>query len=146
MIALEKLHEKVYANILFKWFTWGTRVLLAIGFFPSGLKKLLGQRFTLLGIDSPVGFFFEAMYQTGIYWHFLGFMQVLAAILLLIPRTTTLGALLYFPILVNIFLIIIGVGFRGTPYIVGLMLLANLYLICWDYPKIKKMVSILFEK
>ena len=56
---IDQLHEKLF----FRLFAIGTRVLLAIGFIPSGMKKVLGMRFTQLTVDTPIGFFFEAMYQ-----------------------------------------------------------------------------------
>lgn len=146
MHTLEIVHTKTHTLKIFKLFTWGTRILLSIAFIPSGLKKVLGQRFTNLSIDNPVGFFFEALYQTGLYWNFLGFMQLLVALLILIPRTAAFGALLYLPIIINIFIIVVSMGFKGTPYIAGLMLLANIYLLFWDYPKIKKIAISLFEK
>lgn len=130
----------------FKFFTWTTRVLLSIAFLPSGLKKVLGQRFTNLDINNPVGFFFEALYQTGFYWNFLGLMQLLVAVLLLIPRTAFLGAMIYLPIVINIFIIVTAVGFKGTPYIVGLMLLANIYLLIWDIKKLSAVVTIILSK
>jgi uncharacterized membrane protein YphA (DoxX/SURF4 family) len=77
-------------------FTVFTRILLALAFTPSGITKVVGHRFTILGLDTPVGFFFEAMYRTGFYWRFLGLCQLGAALLLLIPRTATIGALVYF--------------------------------------------------
>lgn len=77
-----------------------SRILLALAFIPTGMVKLLGQRFTLMGPDTPVGYFFEAMYQTGFYWNFLGLSQVLAGVLLLIPWTATLGAVVL-PLLVG---------------------------------------------
>jgi uncharacterized membrane protein YphA (DoxX/SURF4 family) len=145
MMSIENLNLKLKSIKLFHWFTWMTRILLFIGFLPSGLKKLLSERFTLLGVDNPIGFFFEALYQTGFYWRFLGLMQLLAGILLLIPRTSFFGALMYFPILLNIFIIVTSMHFKGTPYIVALMLIANLYLILWDYKKLKGIVSMIFE-
>ena len=145
MAFLENFHQKIYGKRIFILFTWTTRILLFIGFLPSGLKKLLGDRFTLLGIDNPVGFFFEALYRTGFYWNFLGLMQLLAGVLLLIPKTTFFGALLYLPIIINIFIIVVSMQFKGTPYIAGLMLLANLYLIFWDYKKLKRIVSVIFQ-
>ena len=122
-------------------FTWMTRILLAIGFLPSGLKKALGQRFTLLGTDNPVGFFFEALYQTGVYWNFIGAAQLLAGLLLVIPRTTTLGAIIYFPIILNIFIITVSMHFQGTPFITGMMLLGSIYLLVWDFAKLKPVFS-----
>ena len=145
MAFLEHFHQKIYGKRIFILFTWTTRILLFIGFLPSGLKKLLGDRFTLLGIDNPVGFFFEALYRTGFYWNFLGLMQLLAGVLLLIPKTAFFGALLYLPIIINIFIIVVSMQFKGTPYIAGLMLLANLYLIFWDYKKLKRIVSVIFQ-
>ena len=144
-MSIENFNLKLKSIKELHWFTWITRILLFIGFLPSGLKKLLGERFTLLGIDNPIGFFFEALYQTGFYWRFLGFMQLLAGLMLLIPRTTFFGALIYFPIILNIFIIVTSMQFRGTPYIVALMLIANLYLILWDYKKLKGIVSMIFE-
>ena len=146
MSLIETFHNKVYGKKLFVLFTWFTRILLSIAFIPSGLKKLLGERFTILGIDNPVGFFFEALYQAGWYWNFLGFMQLLVALLLLIPRTTFLAALMYLPIITNILVIVVAMHFKGTPIIAGLMLLANIYLLFWDYKKVKQIVSVIFER
>ena len=123
------------------FFTIGTRFLLAIGFIPSGLEKVIGGRFTLLGPETPIGYFFDALYQSGVYWNFIGICQVTAAVLLLIPRTATLGALIYLPIIFNIFVITISLDFRGTPVITGLMLLATLYLLFWDYDKLKHLLK-----
>jgi uncharacterized membrane protein YphA (DoxX/SURF4 family) len=122
---------------LLRWFTVTTRLLLALGFTPSGLTKLLGNRFTILGPETPVGFFFEALYRSGSYWNFIGACQLMAALLLLIPRTATLGALVYFPLILNIFVITVSLHFTGTPVITGLMLLASIYLLCWDADKLK---------
>jgi hypothetical protein len=125
---IDRLHGMRSARL----FTTASRVLLALGFLPSGYVKLMGERFTKLGIDNPVGFFFEAFYRTGFYWNFLGAAQLAAAILLLIPRTRVLGALIYFPIILNIFLITIAMHFQVTPVITGLMLLGSTWLLLWD--------------
>ena len=146
MNVVSRLNSKIIDKRLFKLFTWFTRILLAVGFLPSGLKKVLGERFTSLGTDTSVGFFFEALYRTGFYWNFLGIMQLLALILLLIPRTAFFGAMLYLPILLNIFIIVVSMNFIGTPYIVGLMILANIYLLFWDYDKLEKILKIVFQK
>lgn len=145
MLQLEKRPEK-WLDATHAWarscpllqrFTVFTRLLLGIGFIAPGLTKLLGNRFTQISIENPIGFFFEAMYRTGFYWRFIGLAQVLASLLVLIPRTATLGALCFFPIILNIFVITVSMDFAGTPFVTGLMLLANLYLLCWDYHKLK---------
>ena len=113
-------------------FTLMNRLLLAMAFIPTGLVKATGQRFTLLPVEHPVGFFFEAMYRTGPYWVFIGGVQVAAGVMLLVPSTAALGALLFLPVGVSIFLITWGVGFQGTVYVTAGMLLAVIYLVCWD--------------
>ena len=62
-LSLNQLHARVKKNRWLKIFTFFTRILLALAFLPSGLTKVLGNRFTVLGIDDPVGFFFEALYR-----------------------------------------------------------------------------------
>lgn len=107
-----------------------------MAFLPTGLVKATGQRFTVLPVDNPVGFFFEAMYQTGPYWYFIGIMQVLSAILIVIPTTATLGALMFLPIILSIVLVTWGIGFGLTAWITTGMLLAVIYLLCWDADRI----------
>ena len=117
---------------------------LALGFIPPGLTKALGHRFTLIPPeDSAVGLFFESFFQSGEYYGFVGITQVAAGVMLLVPYTALLGALLYLPIIVNIFVITVAMGFRGTWVIVGAMLLANLYLLAWDYDRLR---TVLFRE
>jgi hypothetical protein len=117
-----------------------TRVLLALAFVPTAIVKVQGLRFTLLSTSTPIGYFFEAMYQSGGYWRFLGWSQLIAGTLLLIPATATIGALLFFPIILNIFVITVALHFTGTPVVTGLMLLASMFLICWDYHRFAPIV------
>lgn len=110
-----------------------SRILLALAFVPTALVKVQGLRFTQLSTDTPIGYFFEAMYRSGAYWNFLGWSQLVAGVMLLVPATSTIGALLFFPIILNIFVITVALEFTGTPVITGLMLLASVFLLCWDY-------------
>lgn len=137
---LDPLFARVRREPFFWRFTVFTRILLAAGFIPTGLVKLLGQRFTSM-TSGPIAEFFEAMYQTGAYWQFLGGSQVLAGVLLLFPRLAHLGAALFLPIMANIFVITVAVGFNGTPFVTALMLLAVMYLCAWDYHRFRAMVT-----
>jgi uncharacterized membrane protein YphA (DoxX/SURF4 family) len=134
---LDKIHESAIQNIWLQRFTIFTRVMIAVGFIPSGMKKVLGLPFTQLGVETPVGYFFDALYKTGGWYEFIGWAQVLAAILLLIPRTATLGALIFFPIIINIAVLTNSMDFAGTRVITIFMALAVTYLLCWDYDKLK---------
>lgn len=64
----------------------------------------------------------------------------MGAVLLLHPRTVTLGALLFFPIILNIFAIIVSLRFAGMWVITGPMLLACTCLLCWDCDRFKPLL------
>lgn len=138
---LSRLHAWIVDCPVFARLTLLVRVALASGFVLPGLTKLLGNRFTLLGPETPIGAFFEAMYDTGLYWRFLGLTQVLASLLIIIPRTTTLGAMLFFGIILNIFVITVSLSFTGTWIVTGAMLLAASYLLLWDYPRLRPLLG-----
>ena len=67
-MKITEVHSSLRSKKVFVFFTWFTRILLCLAFLPSGLKKVLGLRFTNMGIENTVGFFFEALYRTGFYW------------------------------------------------------------------------------
>ncbi len=134
---LDRVHATARRNPALSRLAILSRILLAVAFIPTGLVKLLGHRFTTIGTDSPVGSFFEAMYQTGCYWNFLGLGQVSAGVLLLLPATCTLGAVMFLPIILNITVVTWSIGFTGTIYVTPLMLLANVFLLCWDYDRLR---------
>lgn len=95
--SLDQLHSKVKQNRWMRYFAIFNRIALAAGFLPAGWVKIMGERFTDLHNDQPMGHYLEALHHTGYYYTFIGVLQVAAAVLLLIPRTALLGALLYFP-------------------------------------------------
>lgn len=131
------LHWARRQPILFR-FTLGTRILLALGFIPTGFVKMMGMRFaTNLDISGGPGAFFELLYQSGQYWVFLGLSQVLAGILILWKKTETIGAIIFFAIIINIFFITISYEFSYTPVVSFSMLLASIWLIFWDWHKIR---------
>ncbi len=137
----DRLFHRVRARPFFYRFALLTRILMAAAFIPTGLVKLRGERFTLISPEHPIGAFFEAMYQTGMYWRFLGASQVVAGLLLLWPAGAHLGAACSLAIAVNIVAVTVSLGFGGTPIIAGLMLLAVVYLCVWDYHRFRPMFS-----
>lgn len=137
---LRAVHERARSVAALHRLAVISRILLALAFVPTALVKVTGRRFTSLSPETPIGYFFEAMYQSGMYWRFLGVSQLIAGVLLLIPATSTLGAVLFFPVILNIFVITVSLHFTGTPVITGLMLLASLFLLCWDYHRLAPML------
>jgi len=136
---LQRLYREYRRNKWLRWFAVFYRVALALGFLPAAIVKVTGERFTGLPSNNPLGHYFDALLLTGSYYTFIGVSQFAAAILLLIPRTALLGALCYFPIMLNIFVLTHATRFNGTR-IVALMLLANLFLLIWDYDRLKQVM------
>jgi hypothetical protein len=102
------------------------------------MAKIMGERFASgLSVNHPMGQYLEALHHTGFYYTFIGVLQVIAAILLLIPRTVILEALLYFPIILNICVLSYAARFEGSILTLPLMVLGCLFLIFWSYEKIK---------
>ena len=135
MKTIAAFYYSIRTNYALAIIVWLTRYLLAFAFIPSGMKKLLGERFTSIGIDNPIGFFFEALYRSGMYWNFLGWSQLITALLMMTQRFSTLGNLIYFFIISNICCITIAMQFTGTWVITSLMLFASICLLLWDANK-----------
>ena len=136
------MYSKLRNNRTLNLLIIGIRFLVGFAFIPSGLKKLLGERFTSIGTDNPIGYYFEAMYRTGFYYEFLGFCQLLAAFLLFTQRFATFGALMFFGIILNICILTISMHFTGTWIITSLMLFATLVLLAWDWNKLKPILGL----
>lgn len=136
--ALDRLHSRVKSNSWFWLFSLFCRVTLALGFIPAGIVKITDERFAGgLSANHPMGHYLEALHLTGFYYTFIGIVQLAAAIFLLIPRYVTLGAFLYFPIILNICILTFATRFDGSLNTAPLMTLANLYLLAWNYEKWK---------
>lgn len=136
--SFEQFYLKIKRNRWFWLFSIFCRLTLAYAFIVAGMVKIIGERFASgLSTIHPMGTYLEALHHTGYYYSFIGIAQVIAAILLIIPRTVIIGALLYFPIIVNIWLLSYAVRFEGSIVTSPLMVLANLYLLVWHYDRLR---------
>jgi uncharacterized membrane protein YphA (DoxX/SURF4 family) len=136
--TFDRLHSQAKGNGWLWLFSIFCRLSLALGFIPAGIVKLMDERFASgLHAKHPMGYYLEALHTTGYYYTFIGVVQVAAAVMLLIPRTVTLGAFLYFPIILNITILTYATRFDGSLFTAPLMTLANLYLLGWNYEKWK---------
>lgn len=138
MQTLENLKQKPFLQI----FTIYLRYLIGGAFVISvfSLGKFSSETFLNIQENPPLDSaerFFQTMTHSGIYWKFIGWTQIVAGFLLMTQRFAKLGALIFFPVILNIFMITISYHFHGTPIITGLMLLANIYLIVWDWNTIR---------
>ena len=136
--TLDRIHARAKQNRWLWLFSIFNRLVLALGFIPAAIVKLIDERFASgLHANHPMGHYLEALHQTGYYYTFIGVVQLAAAIMLLIPRTVTLGAFLYFPVILNITVLTYATRFDGSLFTAPLMTLANLYLLAWNYEKWK---------
>jgi uncharacterized membrane protein YphA (DoxX/SURF4 family) len=136
--AFERFYLKIKGNRWYWLFSIFCRISLAYAFLVAGIVKIIGERFASgLAVNHPMGAYLEALHHTGYYYTFIGIAQVLAAILLVIPRTVTLGSVLYFPIIVNIWLLSFAVRFEGSFVTSPLMVFANLYVLFWNYDRLR---------
>lgn len=136
--TLDRLHSQAKQNSWLWLFSIFNRLVLALGFIPAAIVKLMDERFASgLHANHPMGHYLEALHLTGYYYTFIGIVQLAAAIMLLIPRTVTLGAFLYFPVILNITILTYATRFDGSLFTAPLMTLANLYVLGWNYEKWK---------
>lgn len=143
LIPMNKLKSYLLSHLIIIY----TRYLLGGSLVFASMIKIKGRRFTTeSGLDAPFGsvfHFFETMYQTGIYWQFIGICQMIAGFLLLTQRFSKLGAIITFPITLNMFMITLSIeGFSYTPVVTGMMLFANLLLIFWDWDQLKVLFNL----
>jgi hypothetical protein len=137
MNRIEELYNEAKNDKWFQGFAAFCRIALAVSFIPSGFVKIMGERFAEgLPSNNPLGHYFDALYQTGYYYTFIGVVQVITGILLLFRRTSLLGNLMYFPVILNICVLTYATRFNGTR-LNAMMLLASLFLLIWDYDRLK---------
>jgi len=134
---MDRIKEKILPQILIIY----TRYALGGAFVFASLIKIKGHRFTTeSGALDPINsawHFFETMYQSGLYWKFIGLGQLIAGFFLMTQKYSKLGALVNFPIILNVFIITLSYYFAYTPVVTGLMLFANVLLILWEWNTIK---------
>src|SRR5882757_10029555 len=137
MNRIEELYYEAKADAWFQRFAVFCRIALAASFIPAGYIKIMGERFAAgLPSNNPLGHYFDALHLTGYYYTFIGVAQIITAILLLIPRTSLLGAIMYFIFIVNICVLTYATRFDGTR-LITMMVLASLFLLVWDYDRLK---------
>jgi hypothetical protein len=138
---LKKLKSKILPQLLIIY----TRYLIGAAFVFASVVKIQGKRFTTIdGINEPINsawHMFETLYQSGLWWKFLGLGQIIAGLLLMTQRYAKLGALMFLPVIANVFVITLSYDFRGTPLITGLMLIANIILVLWDWDELKVLIN-----
>ncbi len=120
-------------TIYLRYLIGGAFVIAAFGMGKvNGSVNLMGSMGPPIQDLLPIQQFFRVMVESGLYWKFIGWTQIFTGALLMTQRFARLGALIFFGLILNIFIITLSFDFKGTPVITGLMLLATTYLLAWD--------------
>ncbi|MBL7838847.1 MAG: hypothetical protein JNJ75_01785 [Cyclobacteriaceae bacterium] len=133
---IEKCKQLTFLQVFtvyLRYLIGGAFVIAAFGMGKFSSQELLirnpGASIETL---EPLQQFFRVMATSGLYWQFIGLSQVIAGGLLMTQRFSKLGAVIFFGLILNIFIITVSYGFNGTPVVTGLMLLASTFLLFWD--------------
>lgn len=138
---MEATISRFKQNRFLQIFTIFLRYALGASFVFASILKIEGVRFAPesgknASIDS-LPHFFETMFQASAYWNFIGWGQMIAGFLMMSQLFSTLGAVVFFPIVLNIFVITISFESSSILLITSLMLLGNVFLLVWDWNKLK---------
>jgi len=138
---MEGLISTLKQNVILQLFTIFLRYLLGAAFVFASIFKIQGVRFTPeSAANAPINsleHFFETMYQTPYYWSFIGWAQLAVGVLMMSQLFSTAGAVVYFPMILNIFVITISFQSPNILLITFLMMCGNIYLLLWDWNKLK---------
>lgn len=111
-----------------------TRIFLGLIFFTGGMSKLM----PFPGIIGPTWLIERlAEYDLELYGYFIAYSQVIIGLLLLSQRFATLGAVMLLPLVLNILMVTVSMHWRGTPYVLSVLLLLNVFLLIADYHRLK---------
>ena len=108
------------------------RILLGFAFLPAGLKKVLDQPFTDPQNTGTFHEFLHSFHATGVFYQFVGSVQLVVAVLLMTQTYAMLGALLALPVITCITVFCWSTGVIPTATVVTMMLLGTLALAAWD--------------
>ncbi len=108
------------------------RILLGFAFVPAGLKKVIYQPFTDPQNTGAFHEFLHSFYATGVFYQFVGGVQLLIAVLLMTQTFATLGALMALPVITAITVFCWSTGVIPTATVATMMLAGTLALIAWD--------------
>lgn len=129
---IKKYHPKLIVAI---------RIFLGLIFLGAGMSKLYFEH-SFPGIIGPVWLEERlAEHGLGMYARFIASSQVIAGLLLLTQRFATLGAIITFPLILNILMVTVSMKWQGTPYVNAFFLLLNVWLLIYDYHKLKFIIT-----
>lgn len=107
-------------------------VFLGFTFWGAGMVKLYaGHQF--IGWIGPPWLVEQLQeYDLGLFAEFIAVCQIIIGFMLLSTRYKLLGGIMLVPMILNILMVTVSMKWQGTPYVLTVLLLMNLYLL-WQY-------------
>ncbi|MBN7817102.1 hypothetical protein [Algoriphagus pacificus] len=110
----------------------GISIFLGFTFWGAGMAKLFHEH-QFFGWIGPVWLIEELEpYGLGFYGKFIAYSQIVIGYLLVTTRYKLLGSIMMIPMIGNILIVTISLNWRGTPFVLGFLMLLNLILL-WQY-------------
>ncbi len=125
---IDSLHARRWSQLIVA----NLRIMLGFAFVPAGLKKVLNQPFTDPQNTGAFHDFLHTFYATGVFYQFVGGIQLLIAALLMTQTFATLGALMALPVITCITVFCWSTGVIPTAIVATMMLSGTLALVAWD--------------
>jgi hypothetical protein len=136
--------------ILYKWLRFGVRIVLVGQMFTYGLAKIIPVQMPFpsltrllmpYGNFAPMSVLWSSIGSAPAYEIFVGFAELLAGVLILFPRTTTLGALVCMADMTNVFLL--NMTYDVPVKLVSLQLLLLAFFLVW--PDLPRLINFFFR-
>ncbi len=107
-------------------------IFLGFTFWGAGMAKLFHEH-QFFGWIGPVWLIEELVpYGLGFYGKFIALSQIFIGYLLVTTRYKLLGSIMMIPLIGNILMVTISLDWRGTPFVLGFLMVLNLILL-WQY-------------
>ncbi|MDO8967104.1 hypothetical protein [Algoriphagus sp.] len=109
-----------------------TSIFLGFTFWGAGMVKLYAGHQFIGWIGPP--WLVERLqeYELGLFAEFIAVSQITIGFMLLSTRFKLLGSIMMIPMILNILMVTVSQNWAGTPYVLAVLLLMNLYIL-WQY-------------
>jgi hypothetical protein len=107
-------------------------LFLGFTFWTAGMVKLYAGHQFIGWIGPPWLVERLAEFDLGFYASFIAVCQISIGFMLLTTRYKLLGSIMMIPMILNILMVTISQHWRGTPFVLAVLLVMDLYLL-WQY-------------
>lgn len=107
-------------------------VFLGFTFWSAGMVKLFAGHLFIGWIGPPALVEQLSEYNLGLYAEFIALSQITIGFMLMTTRFKLLGAIMLIPMIANILMVTISQQWRGTPYVLAVLLVLT-FVLLWRY-------------